>query len=226
MRRYASIAAVLMVGLSAPAMANFIGVSASNLASIQADAPDNAWPTYLKNVAPDQGEIDSLLTFDVSPYTGLVVDSDGTFDLSPVYLDFADYYLSTTFYLYSLGAPYSAATTWNSLQASGGYPNAADLLDTEPYVNPYGFGGVSVFFHVPEVTLQSWADSPSTNYGLIVIESNSWTSLPNAHSNIVWYPGSVLSFQLYAAPEPASWLLIAAGLAGMARVRSRNPKLR
>jgi hypothetical protein len=207
-----------------------IVINGGNFVSINSGDPNNPLPA-LYNLAPNQGEIDPLMTFDLSSYSGQI-NTDGFLTMTDTGLccrtDQA-HQLITSLSLYALTAPYDPNTaTWNSVQASG-YPAAANQLATADYFIDGPTTQTPVTFKISKDVLQGWANSPSSNFGVIVIESNSWTGDTfvegAAHSDINYItsgPGSpTLSFD-NPTPEPSSLVLIVAGLAGFHFMRRRK----
>lgn len=196
------------------AAAGSIVVNGSNFAYISqnGDSPFS----ILYNRAPSQGEIDPLMTFDVSAYAG-EIGSNGSLTITDLSLCCTppENQLTASLSLYSLTAPYDPGTaTWSSVQSSG-YPTAGDLLDTESYTINGGYSQVPVTFTVPQAILQGWANSPSTNYGVIVIESDTFTS-DQGHSDIPYITAGAgaptLAFTT-VTPEPESLELVLLGIA-------------
>lgn len=198
-------------------------VNGGNFVSINSQDPSNPF-AGLYNLAPNQGEIDPLMTFDLSAF-GNDIDSNGSLTITDANLCCSmspENFLTTSLSLYALTAPYNASTAnWNSVTAAG-YPTGAPL-DTEPY-NISGYTSQTpVTFTIPEAILQAWATSPSTNYGVIVIESNSWSG-DQGHSDIPYISSGLGSptLTLDATPEPSSLALIFAGFAGLGLLLRRK----
>jgi hypothetical protein len=223
--KLALLVALSVLSVANPATANSaIVINGGNFVSINASDPTNPFGG-LYNLAPNQGEIDPLMTFTLSPYTGQI-ESDGSLTITDSQLCCffsPENNLSTSLSLYALTAAYDPSTAnWNSVTASG-YPTAANLLDTEAYtINGYTTQQ-PVTFTIPEAVLQGWVNSPSSNFGVVIIESNSWSG-DQGHSDIPYItsgPGSpTLSFN--ATPEPSSVALIVVGLAGFRFMRRRR----
>jgi len=82
----------------------------------------------------------------------------------------------------------------------------------------------AVTFTIAEAFLQGWANSPASNFGVIVIESNSWVGDPDpdSHSDIAYISSGSPTFSFSATPEPSILAWIVVGLSGFHFMRRRK----
>lgn len=166
-----------------------------------------------------------LLQFDLSALAGNTVTGDGTFH----------FYFSSTFHdfpvtyphdLNLVATPWSEATvTYSSIGGSAGVLGA--ILDNE--VISYSGSQFYATFVVPQAVLQGWIDSPVGNFGLALnnLGVQSQTAPPNnptGHADTYWsadaqHPAYLEFETTTTTPEPASFILVASGLAAVAAAR-------
>jgi hypothetical protein len=219
-------ALILTICLAGAASAGPVSLSGSNFLAVLNGG--NLGAGFLYNVSPSQNEIDALMKFDLSPYSGDTI-SGGTLTITDLGLfhninngQVTDS-LNTSLSVYSLSAPYNPN---NAHLADVPYSNAT-LLDTESYSVPSNSSQVPLTFNISSALLAQWANAPSSNDGFIIVESTDYTFTGSGHSDLDWItsgPGApVLSFNESApSPEPATLLLIGPALAGICFLGSRK----
>lgn len=223
---------VAVLGMAAGvASASQISLAGGGFLAVRSGS--NLGAGFLYNLSPSQGEIDALMTFDLSPYSGDII-SNVTLTLTdaglccnsgnPANLDTS---LSTSLSIYSLSHPYNptSATLANVSYSS------ATLLDTESYDITASFAQVPVTFTISPALLETWADDPSSNDGFIVVESATYTTTGSGHSDIDYITSGtsapVLSFDASSgAPEPASTALLGGALLGLGFLGRRKARAR
>jgi hypothetical protein len=217
---------ILTICLAGTASAGSVSLSGNNFLAVASGGNLGAGSLY--NVSPTQNEIDSLMTFDLSPYSGDTISS-GTLTITDVGLfdntntgEVTDS-RNTSLSVYSLSTPYDP----NNANLADAPYSPATLLDTESYSVPSTSSQVPLTFNISSALLQEWANTPSSNDGFIIVESTGYTFTGSNHSDLSWITSGqgapVLSFNASAtAPEPATLLLIGPALIGIFFLRSRK----
>lgn len=212
-------ALILTVCLAGTASAGPVSLSGNNFLAVMSGG--NLGAGFLYNLSPTQNEIDALMTFDLSPYSGDTI-SGGTLTVTDVGLfhntnngQITDS-LNTTLSVYSLSGPYDP----NNAHLADVPYSAATLLDTESYSVPTTSSQIPLTFDLSPALLEQWANTPSSNDGFIIVESRAYTLTGSGHSDLYWIASGqgapVLSFNASApSPEPATLMLVGAALAGI-----------
>jgi len=193
----------LPVCLSTATLAAPVTVPGTGLVSVYTGGPVGL-PVY--SLSPTQGEIDPVMTFDTSSYAD-AVGSDGTLTLNVAQLHTPTTELFTSLSVYALTSAYSVSS-----------PVFATI---SPNVNP---GNATLIETVAIDTIESWADSPSTNYGVVIVQSAAYTPIGADHSDIQFVAtGDGAPSLTFDAPEPASITLLGVAVVGLlARRRARS----
>ncbi len=166
-------------------------------------------------------DTDPVFRFDLSAYAGATVTGSGTITLTSI----TNVTGSLEYVLYPALVPWSeAAASWNSF---GGFPSSSFFTVSAATGTLVGGTGSQVTFTISQSMLQSWIDSPGTNYGVLMHGTTNWTS-SNGFSDrqFVSREGGTgaptLTFATSDAPEPARFAMVAAGLAGAVYFRRRR----
>ena len=155
-----------------------------------------------------------LMTFDFSSVPAGSISSNGTLTLW-VYSTYFGFPLNATVEIDTLQAGYDPNSPGSITWASG------QMLDTESFVGLVP--GSTLTFTIPQATLISWANSPGTNYG-VVLRETAITSAGASDLNIattVGYSGPQLSFD-DGVPEPGTFVLFVGGVAALMTLRRRR----
>lgn len=166
-------------------------------------------------------DAEPMLWFNLSAYAGQTVSGNGTVTL----VDQTAATGSFPFAVYLVLVPWSEATTsWNSF----GGVNPGVNISAAPLSTVTLNGGVGnlLSITVSQSLLQSWINSPNTNYGLLLHGITGWTSSSGFSDRAFVSSNSrtnapSLTFSTVDIPEPASFWLVPAGLASVLRFRRR-----
>ena len=207
----------LPVCLSTATLAAPVTVPGTGLVSVYTGGPVGL-PVY--SLSPTQGEIDPVMTFDTSSYAD-AVGSDGTLTLNVAQLHTPTTELFTSLSVYALTSAYSVSSPVFATISPNVNPGNATLIETVA-IDTTGTGAVT--FAIPEATIESWADSPSTNYGVVIVQSAAYTPIGADHSDIQFVAtGDGAPSLTFDAPEPASITLLGVAVVGLlARRRARS----
>jgi hypothetical protein len=220
-------ASLLACALTSSAIAQFtVSASADTVLLNHGEIPGAANTNYststsLQLLTPENGDYQSypLFKFDLSAYAGTTVSSDATFSLYVVNSSPA----SRTAQLLNLKGPVDFSTvTWASYATEFAVvPNPYAPTDSANY--GAAIGGVQTFspvagevstFVIPASTVQSWIDSPTTNYGFAVFRSGlDYSDNTADFSSIEGVQAATLSFSgASAIPEPSTYAAIAGAM--------------
>ncbi|WP_438481711.1 DNRLRE domain-containing protein [Oleiharenicola lentus] len=213
-------ASLLACALSSSAIAQItVTASADTVLLNHGETPNSATTNYssaisLQSLVPANGDYQSypLFKFDLSSYAGTTVSGDAIFSLHVL----GGSGVNRPIQLLNLkGAVDFSTVTWDSYgTAFAVTPNVYAPTDSATYGAAIGgeqtftpvAGAVSTFV-IPASTVQSWIDSPSTNYGFAFFRSGlNYTEGLADFSSIEGVQGATLSFSSASAiPEPSTY---------------------
>lgn len=218
-----SVSAQVLITLN-PTADTFLMKSYDDVSAVE--TPQNSANSeylYVVQSFDDAYQSVSLLYFDLSPYSGIKVTSDATLTLYYDSLKADSYGLSRTIEVRLLATAFDPATaTFNNYSATN-WSGADSLVFT--FNDVVGTGGQigdsgSLTFALTSGILQSWIDSPETNFGIALVGETPVTADIYGYSMESSFPPE-LSFT--AVPEPSTYAALAgAAVLGLALWRRRG----
>lgn len=218
----AAASCIAAISSLAPAHATLISVSATDLTTVTNNNTGlglDPHPGIQYSIGGGQDPASPLMRFDLSAYAGQSVNGPATLTMfvSDIW-PFST--LTANFNLLALASGYNPNTVVG-LQAgsliSTGTLTAASGASTPP--------GQTLTFQIAAPIVQSWINSPGSNWGL-QLDLISYVSSAG-HSDVAWgqldnaAPIPLLTFNV---PLPATLALFALGLAGLGYSRRKHAK--
>lgn len=183
-----------------------------------------------------------FIKFDLSAYAGETVSGDGALTLRFLSAYDAGFYphAGDNLVLKALPSAFDATTTYSNYAGftTGGIFTRVDIDGFTSIGGPqnYDFGAgtttaQNMTFIVPQATLQSWIDTPASNFGFALFraptESGDYldqSALSFSSFEGVQAPSLSFSVSTSAVPEPSSYAAFAGlGMLGFAVCRRRRP---
>ena len=99
------------------------------------------------------------------------------------------------------------------------------LLDTESFAMTSAMSSLPISFNISAAILQGWADDPSSNFGVVMVESSTYTFTGGNHSDVA-FASSGLSAPTasFDVPESASFSFIGLGALALGALRRRGKR--
>jgi len=168
------------------------------------------------SIAETQGAERPLMRFELSGLGTINGDGALTFTVVSVWPENS---ITPTLDLYTLTQAYDPTTV--TISTVGIFGTLLGTL-TPTFINPGPWSestpaGQTVTFTIGQALLQSWVNSPGTNFGLMLIERDYLDN--QGHSDISW---GTPTLTVDAVPEPTTLALLGAGAAAAAVHRRRR----
>ncbi|MEI7710396.1 MAG: PEP-CTERM sorting domain-containing protein [Rhodospirillales bacterium] len=206
-----------ILAMSSVALATPVSVSGANVGNIGLSAPH---PAGAGALYVSQNFIYGVMTFDLSAYAGHI-DSGGTITVAATGIHPLTSSLNGSISLYALAGAYNVNSTVSGLTSAGSMPGT--LLDTESFSMTSATSSLPISFNVSAAILQGWANNPSSNFGVVMVESNIYTFTGANHPDVVFASsGASAPIASFDVPEPASLSVIGLGMVALGALRRRS----